>query len=69
MYKTLLLCLVLAFVGAAPVSAACAALVTVKSMAERPRLKVRSGRQIHRPNYKQYRGEGSPYRGIMSLFR
>ncbi len=69
MYKTLLLCLVLAFVGTAPVSAACAALVTVKSMTERPRLKARGSRQVHRPNYKAYRGEGSPYRGVLSLFR
>ncbi|PJJ60361.1 hypothetical protein CLV45_1786 [Hymenobacter chitinivorans DSM 11115] len=75
MYKTLLLVFWL-ILGTLPWASA--AVLTSATPADRswvqplfkraPKDKTRSGRYIHRPNYKRYKGPGNPNRGILALF-
>ncbi|TGE24428.1 hypothetical protein E5K00_04215 [Hymenobacter aquaticus] len=75
MYKTLLLVFGLLLGAVASSSAAGTATVgsgsakpSVSLLKRTPRDKAKSGRTIHRPNYKRYKGPGNPNRGFIALF-
>jgi hypothetical protein len=74
MYKTLLLAFWLLVgtvvqVSAASNDAKVSSASAPYSLSKRtPKDKARSGRSIHRPNYKRYKGPGSPKRGFFAVF-